>query len=149
MRVAPDTAALVRTPHDIYAPCALGGALDDETVDALAGQIVCGGANNQLAHPEIAGKLQARGILYAPDYLVNAGGVIQVEDERHSSYPGGPPLGFSFDRARTKTDRIFDIALRVFRTAEEQGSSPAEAADRMAEERMATVGRLATIRLPR
>jgi valine dehydrogenase (NAD+) len=134
----PDTATLIRTPHDVYAPCALGGALDDETVDALEGQIICGGANNQLAHPEIAGKLQARGILYAPDYLVNAGGVIQVEDERH---------GFSFPRAQAKAAGIFDVALRVFRTADEQGITPAESADRLAEERMREVGRLATIRL--
>jgi valine dehydrogenase (NAD+) len=133
-----DTAALIRTPHDVYSPCALGGALDDETVDALEGQIVCGGANNQLAHPEIAGKLQARGILYAPDYLVNAGGVIQVEDERH---------GFSFPRAQAKAAGIFDVAVRVFQTAVQQGITPAEAADRLAEERMREVGRLSAIRL--
>ncbi|MGZ4626256.1 MAG: Glu/Leu/Phe/Val family dehydrogenase [Kineosporiaceae bacterium] len=134
----PDTATLIRTQQDVYAPCALGGALNDETVDALTAQVVCGGANNQLAHPEIAGKLQARGILYAPDYLVNAGGVIQVEDERH---------GFSFARAQTKAAGIFDVALRVFHTADEQGISPADAADRLAEERMREIGRLTMIRL--
>jgi valine dehydrogenase (NAD+) len=135
-----DTAALVRTPSDVYAPCALGGALDDETVEVLEAEIVCGGANNQLAHDGIAEQLLRRGVLYAPDYLVNAGGVIQVEDERH---------GFSFARAETKAAGIFDVALRVFGSAEEQGVSPAVAADRLAEERMAAVGRLATIRLPR
>ena len=139
VKAVPDTAALVRTAHDVYAPCALGGALDAETVDVLPARIVCGGANNQLATPEIADRLVERGILYAPDYLVNAGGVIQVEDERH---------GFSFPRAQAKASGIFDVALRVFRTAEEQGVSPAVAADRLAEERMASVGRLATIRLP-
>jgi valine dehydrogenase (NAD+) len=135
-----DTAALVRTPSDVYAPCALGGALDDETVAVLEAEIVCGGANNQLAHAGTADQLLRRGVLYAPDYLVNAGGVIQVEDERH---------GFSFARAEAKAAGIFDVALRVFRSAEEQGVSPAVAADRLAEERMAAVGRLATIRLPR
>ncbi|RFU23192.1 Glu/Leu/Phe/Val family dehydrogenase [Geodermatophilus marinus] len=135
-----DTATLVRTPADVYAPCALGGALDEETVAVLEAEVVCGGANNQLASDGIAGRLMDRGILYAPDYLVNAGGVIQVEDERH---------GFSFTRAEAKAAGIFDVALRVFRAAEEQGVSPAVAADRMAEERMAAVGRLATIRLPR
>jgi valine dehydrogenase (NAD+) len=135
-----DTATLIRTPHDIYAPCALGGALDDETVAVLPAEIVCGGANNQLAHEGSAALLADRGILYAPDYLVNAGGVIQVEDERH---------GFSFARAEAKTTAIFDVALRVFAAADAGGVSPAVAADRLAEERMSSVGRLATIRLPR
>ncbi|MCZ2838238.1 Glu/Leu/Phe/Val family dehydrogenase [Modestobacter sp. VKM Ac-2985] len=135
-----DTAALVRTPHDVYAPCALGGALDDETVAVLPAQIVCGGANNQLAHEGTAELLRSRGVLYAPDYLVNAGGVIQVEDERH---------GFSFARAESKATSIFDVALRVFAAADAEDVSPAVAADRLAEERMRSVGRLATIRLPR
>jgi valine dehydrogenase (NAD+) len=135
-----DTATLVRTPHDVYAPCALGGALDEETVSVLPARIVCGGANNQLATPEMDDRLRARGILYAPDYLVNAGGVIQVEDERH---------GFSFARAQSKASSIFDVALRVFAAADAEGVSPAVAADRLAEERMRAVGRLSTIRLPR
>ncbi len=132
VRVAADTADLVATAHDVYAPCALGGALDATTVDSLPAQVVCGGANNQLATPEIADALLARGILYAPDYLVNAGGVIQVEDERH---------GFSFDRARARAGGIFDTARRVFRVAEADGVSPAVAADRLAEERIRSVGR--------
>jgi valine dehydrogenase (NAD+) len=140
VRSVTDTAALVRTPHDVYAPCALGGALDAATVAALPARIVCGGANNQLAAPEVAEQLRGRGILYAPDYLVNAGGVIQVEDERH---------GFSFERARTRATGIFDVALRVFEAADAAGVSPAVAADRLAEERMRSVGRLTGIRLPR
>ncbi|MCW2742599.1 MAG: Glu/Leu/Phe/Val dehydrogenase [Blastococcus sp.] len=140
VRVVADTAALIATPHDVYAPCALGGALDARTVAALPARIVCGGANNQLAAPEVAEQLRGRGILYAPDYLVNAGGVIQVEDERH---------GFSFARAQSKASGIFDVALRVFRAADDEGVSPAVAADRLAEERMRSIGRLATIRLPR
>ncbi|MGY1835629.1 Glu/Leu/Phe/Val dehydrogenase [Blastococcus sp. SYSU DS0510] len=140
VRAVADTAGLVRTPHDVYAPCALGGALDAETVEALPGRIVCGGANNQLADPGAAERLRARGVLYAPDFLVNAGGVIQVEDERH---------GFSFDRARAKASGIFDVALRVFALADAEGVSPAVAADRLAQERIDSVGRLATIRLPR
>ncbi|MGZ4605157.1 MAG: Glu/Leu/Phe/Val family dehydrogenase [Blastococcus sp.] len=139
VRAAADTAELVRTPHDVYAPCALGGALDEETVAVLPGRIVCGGANNQLATPEIAEQLRKRDILYAPDYLVNAGGVVQVEDERH---------GFSFARAQAKTTVIFDVARRVFQAADQEGVSPAVAADRLAEERMRTVGSLSRIRLP-
>ena len=115
VKAVPDTAALVRTAHDVYAPCALGGALDAETVEVLPSRIVCGGANNQLATPEIADRLVERGILYAPDYLVNAGGVIQVEDERH---------GFSFARAQAKAERIFDVALRVFRDRRRAGRLP-------------------------
>jgi valine dehydrogenase (NAD+) len=134
-----DTATLVRTPHDVYSPNALGGALDPETVAALPSRIVCGGANNQLGTPEVAEQLRGRGILYAPDYLVNAGGVIQVEDERH---------GFSFPRAQAKASGIFDVALRVFQAADDEGVSPAVAADRLAEERIRSVGRLTTIRLP-
>jgi valine dehydrogenase (NAD+) len=140
VKAVADTAELIGTPHDVYAPCALGGALDEQTVAVLPARIVCGGANNQLATPAVAEQLRGRGILYAPDYLVNAGGVIQVEDERH---------GFSFERAQAKAGGIFDVALRVFRTADAEGVSPAVAADRLAEERMRTVGRLATIRLPR
>jgi valine dehydrogenase (NAD+) len=140
VRAVPDTAALVGTAHDVYSPNALGGALDEETVAVLPSRIVCGGANNQLATPAVAEQLRSRGILYAPDYLVNAGGVIQVEDERH---------GFSFARAQARAGGIFDVALRVFRVADDEGVSPAVAADRLAEERIRSVGRLATIRLPR
>ncbi len=80
-------------------PCALGGALDDETVPALRAEIVAGAANNQLAHPGIDKLLADRGILYAPDYVVNAGGVIQVADEIE---------GFNFDRAKLRATKIFD-----------------------------------------
>jgi valine dehydrogenase (NAD+) len=139
VKAAADTADLIATPHDVYAPCALGGALDERTVAKLPSSIVCGGANNQLATPGVAEQLRGRGILYAPDYLVNAGGVIQVEDERH---------GFSFARAQAKASGIFDVALRVFRAADDEHVSPAVAADRLAEERMRSVGRLAAIRLP-
>ncbi len=139
VRAVADTAELVRTPHDVYSPCALGRALDDDTVAALPAEIVCGGANNQLAHDGTAQALADRGILYAPDYLVNAGGVVQVEDERH---------GFSFARAEAKAATIFDVALRVFAAADAEGVSPAVAADRLAEERMRSVGRLSAIRLP-
>jgi valine dehydrogenase (NAD+) len=152
VRAVADTGTLVATSHDVYAPCALGGALDKETVEVLPARIVCGGANNQLATPDVAEQLRGRGILYAPDYLVNAGGVIQVDDERHGS-SGVLPLsgkpGFSFERAKEKTERIFHTTLRVLEAAEEQGVSPAVAADRLAEERMASVGRLRAIRLAR
>ncbi|MFJ9633209.1 Leu/Phe/Val dehydrogenase [Streptomyces sp. NPDC101175] len=123
-----DTEALIRVEGlDIYAPCALGGALDDETVPVLTAQVVCGAANNQLAHPGVEKDLADRGILYAPDYVVNAGGVIQVADELH---------GFDFERCRAKAAKIFDTTLAIFARAKDDGIPPAAAADRIAEQRM-------------
>ena len=128
--VVADASELVRADLDVYAPCALGGALDDEVAEVLRAVIVCGGANNQLAHDRIDNRLAERGIVYCPDYLVNAGGVIQVADERH---------GFDFERAKTKAAGIRDATLAVLRTAESEGVTPVEAADRLAERRMASV----------
>lgn len=129
--VVPDTATLVTSDIDVYAPCALGGALDDTTVEALRATVVCGGANNQLVvegEGGTADRLRERGITYAPDFLVNAGGVIQVSDELH---------GFDFERAKKGAAAIFDHTLEVLRTADERGITPAAAADHIAEERMA------------
>ncbi|MDI2130769.1 Glu/Leu/Phe/Val family dehydrogenase [Yinghuangia seranimata] len=136
--VAADTEALIREPLDVYAPCALGGALDDRTVGIITAAIVCGAANNQLAHPGVDKTLAERGVLYAPDYVVNAGGVIQVADELH---------GFDFDRAKRKASGIRATTARVFALADEEGVPPAAAADRLAERRMADVGRLRGIYL--
>jgi valine dehydrogenase (NAD+) len=133
--VAPDVYALVRSDLDVYAPCALGGALDSGTVAALSATIVCGAANNQLVDEGPGGTadaLMARGITYAPDFLVNAGGVIQVSDELH---------GFNFARAKHRTSGIFEATASVLRLAAEKGISPAAAADHLAQERMAQVGR--------
>jgi valine dehydrogenase (NAD+) len=110
--VVADNDTMLRTELDVYAPCALGGA------------------NNQLAHDAIDNRLHERGIVYCPDYLVNAGGVIQVDDERH---------GFSFERAKAKTAQIHHAMLAVLRAADAQGVTPVEAADRLAEERIARV----------
>ncbi len=128
IEVVPDTDALIRADLDVYAPCALGGALDDTTVAALTASVVCGAANNQLAHPGVEKDLADRGILYAPDYVVNAGGVIQVADELH---------GFDFDRAKAKASKIFETTLAIFERASADGIPPAAAADRLAEQRMA------------
>jgi valine dehydrogenase (NAD+) len=136
--VVADTAALVAADIDVYAPCALGGALSDATVPALRAKIVAGAANNQLAHPGIDKMLQERGILYAPDYVVNAGGVIQVADEIE---------GFNFDRAKLRATKIFDTTKALLELASAEGVPPAVAADRMAERRIAEVGRLKTIRV--
>jgi valine dehydrogenase (NAD+) len=139
VQAASGQAELLARPLDIYAPCAMGGALTDESVAALSARIVCGGANNQLAHAGLEKVLADRGILYAPDYLVNAGGVIQVADER---------AGFSFERASARAERIYATAKKIFALADEEGVPPAVAADRLAERRMAEVGRLRGIWLP-
>jgi len=125
--------ALVAEELDVLAPCALGGTLTDRVVNALTARIVCGGANNQLAHHGVEKLLADRGIIYAPDYAVNAGGVIQVADEL---------AGFNFDRARAATEQIFTTTARVLKIADSDGVPPSVAADRLAERRMSDVGRL-------
>jgi valine dehydrogenase (NAD+) len=133
VRSVATTAELVTQPLDVFAPCALGGAVDDRVVEVLRAHVICGAANNQLAHPGLDKVLADRGITYAPDYLVNAGGLIQVADELE---------GFSFERARARAARIYDSTLEVFGLAAAEGVPAAEAADRRAERRMAEVGRL-------
>ncbi len=131
VRTVADTDALVSSALDVYAPCALGDALTDEVVETLSAVVVCGAANNQLAHPGVEKQLADRGILYAPDYVVNAGGLIQVADELH---------GFDFERARERASHIYDTTREVFALAATDGVPPAVAADRIAEQRMAAAG---------
>jgi len=135
VRVVGSTEELVAQQLDVYAPCAMGGALTDEVVDVLSARIVCGAANNQLAHPGIEKALEERGILYAPDYCVNAGGLIQVADELD-------PSGFSFERAKQRAAGILETTYAVLELAARDGVPPALAADRLAERRMQEVGRL-------
>ena len=127
VEVVADTDALVRSDIDVYAPCALGGALTDEVAGVLRARLVCGGANNQLAHPGVEKLLVERGVLYVPDYVVNSGGVIQVSDELR---------GFSYERAHARASRIFDTTRRVLELAAAEGVPPVAAADRLAEQRM-------------
>jgi valine dehydrogenase (NAD+) len=131
--------ALIDQDLDIYAPCALGGVLSERTVPRLHTQIVCGAANNQLAHAGVDTQLAERDILYAPDYVANAGGLIQVEDERH---------GYSEARATQRARCIADTMLRVFELAERDGITPAAAADRWAEQRMLSPEASSSIWLP-
>ena len=129
---------------DVYAPCAMGGALDDRVVDVLGAQgtrVVCGAANNQLAHAGVDKHLVDAGITYAPDYVVNAGGLIQVADELD-------PRGFSFERAQQRATGILDATRRVLALAQSDGVTPAVAADRVAEERIRSVGRLRSVWVP-
>jgi leucine dehydrogenase len=116
---------------DIFAPCALGAVVNDSTISRLAVEIVAGAANNQLQEPRHGDKLEEMGILYAPDYVANAGGVINVYSEL---------AGWSSARAFRKADEIYDAVLRVFAIAKEDGVATHIAADRLAEQRIAAVG---------
>jgi valine dehydrogenase (NAD+) len=124
---------------DVFSPCALGAVLTDPLVHVLQAQVVCGAANNQLAHPGIDKLLHDRGILYAPDYVVNAGGLIQVADAID---------GFSEPRARRRAGQIFDTTRVVFALAEGEGIPSGQAADRIAVQRMREIGRLRSLWLP-
>jgi valine dehydrogenase (NAD+) len=140
VEVVADRDALLSSSIDIYSPCALGGSIDDAAVMSMTARVVCGGANNQLAHPGVEKQLDERGILYAPDYVVNSGGVIQVADELG---------GFDFERARQKATAIFTTTSQIFAIAAKEGVPPAVAADRMAERRMAEISRLRNMWLAR
>jgi valine dehydrogenase (NAD+) len=133
VEVVADTDTLVASDIDVYAPCALGGAVDDETVTGLKAEIICGAANNQLAHPGIDDALAARDILYAPDFCVNSGGLIQVADELD---------GFSFERAKARATGIYQTTRRILAAAHDAQVTPTRAAETMAEQRMASIGGL-------
>jgi leucine dehydrogenase len=115
---------------DIFAPCALGGILNDETIPQLQVEIVAGAANNQLLEDRHGDALEARGILYAPDYVANAGGVINVYSEL---------TGWTRDRSLRKADEIYATVLSVFRIAKDTSIPTYEAADRVAEQRIQAV----------
>jgi leucine dehydrogenase len=133
-RVVSETGARAVEPEEIYdvqaeifAPCALGGILNDRTIPRLRAEIVAGGANNQLLEERHGQALHDRGILYAPDYVANAGGVINVYGEL-----GGWDERRSFEKA----DEIYDTVISVFEIADADGLLPHEAADRLAERRL-------------
>ncbi|HEX9776165.1 MAG TPA: amino acid dehydrogenase [Actinomycetota bacterium] len=127
--VAPEQAA--GTPCDVFAPCALGGVVNDRTLGSFKCRAIAGGANNQLETPALGHALHDAGILYAPDFVINAGGLINVEDELH---------GYDPARARAKAERIADTLREIFAMAAAEGMTPSEAADRIAESRIAAAG---------
>jgi glutamate dehydrogenase/leucine dehydrogenase len=115
---------------DIFSPCALGGILNPTTIPQLRCAAVAGAANNQLADPTCADRLRAAGILYAPDYVVNAGGIINIAEEL-------APAGYDHARAYANLARVRDTVLAVIAAAEREGVTTAVAADRLAESRLA------------
>lgn len=123
--VAPD--AIYDEVVDLFAPCALGAILSEQTIPRLKAQIVCGGANNQLAAPAGDAALARRGILYVPDYLANAGGVIDFHQERIDDRP---------EAVLRAVGRIREITARVLSDAAASGRTPLEIADRIVQTRL-------------
>jgi leucine dehydrogenase len=124
--VAPEE--IVGIECDVFSPCALGASINPETIPALSCPIVAGGANNQLADEERDGRALAdRGVLYVPDYVINAGGLINVYNELN---------GYNRDRALLMTRHIYDNVQRIFQLAEEQSIPTHQAANHLAENRI-------------
>lgn len=115
--------ALLTAPVDVFAPCALGAVLDENTIGALKAKVVCGAANNQLATPEDGARLADKGVLYAPDYLVNAGGIINVAAEY---------LGWSSEDVAGRIEQIPARLTDLLDLADQLGIATNVAADAMA-----------------
>ena len=118
---------------DVYSPCALGGTVNESTLPRLKAKVICGAANNQLASNAIGDEVARRGILYSPDYAVNAGGVMNISLEID---------GYNRERAMRMMRTIYHNLTRIFEIAERDGIPTYQAADRLAEERIATIGKL-------
>ncbi|MEN1727210.1 MAG: Glu/Leu/Phe/Val dehydrogenase dimerization domain-containing protein [Pseudomonadota bacterium] len=118
---------------DVFCPTALGAIVNEQTIPRFKFKIVCGAANNQLATEECGDELENRGILYAPDYAVNAGGLMNVSIEFE---------GYNRERAKRMMRTIYYNVSKIFRIAGRDGIPTWKAADRMAEERIATIGKL-------
>src|SRR5690606_36174093 len=121
-----------------YAPCALGATLNDETIPQLKAAIIAGGANNQLQNEERHGDMvQKRGILYAPDYVINAGGLINVYHEMR---------GYNEKAARKQAKSIYNVLLKIFAIADKENIRTYEASNRIAEKRLSDVKRVSGLR---
>ncbi len=131
--VSPDS--IVTADCDVFAPCALGAVINDKTVNSLKCKIIAGGANNQLAESRHGDALKELGILYAPDYVINAGGLMNVFVELE---------GYSSDRAFEKTTQVYDNLMNVFDIAERDKIANHVAANRLAENRIQMIGQLRT-----
>jgi leucine dehydrogenase len=139
-RVVEEFGAVAVSPDQIYsaeaqifAPCALGAVVNDDSIPQFRFEIIAGAANNQLAQERHGDLLHKRGILYAPDYVINAGGLINVYGELND---------WSMDQAKRKAGEIYDTLSQVFALAKENGIPTYEAADRVAERRIEQVGTL-------
>lgn len=115
---------------DIFAPCAMGAIINDDTIPQLKVKVIAGSANNQLKEQRHGDELEARGIVYAPDFVINSGGVINVADELY---------GYNNERAMKRVETIYDSISRIFAISKRDGIPSYQAADRMAEERIERV----------
>ncbi len=120
---------------DVFAPCALGAAINDQSIEELKCRIVCGAANNQLKEDKHGLELKKRNILYAPDYLINAGGLMNVSIEFE---------GWSDSKSRRMIDKIFETTLDIFKVSDEKNIATNEAADFLAEERIESIKKIKT-----
>jgi leucine dehydrogenase len=137
--VEPD--AIYDVECDVFAPCALGAVINDDTLDRLKCRIVAGSANNQLQEPRHGLELKRRGILYAPDFVINGGGVINVADEFH-------PDGYHPDRAYARIRGIGDQLREIIATAAREDIPTSEAADRVALARLELLSRVRRTYIP-
>ena len=128
-----EPAEAARTRADVFAPCALGGVLDDATVPALRCRAIAGAANNQLAADRLADALAARGILWAPDFVCNAGGIINISVELE-------PGGYSPERADTRVRAVGDTLRHIFESAEATHTTPLAAATEIGRARISGEG---------
>ena len=128
-----DANDIIFSDCDVFAPCALGAVINDQSLAKLNCKIVAGGANNQLAEPQHGEALKELGILYAPDYVINAGGLMNVFVELE---------GYSAERAIQKTTQVYDNLMQVFAIAEEEDIATHRAANRLAERRIDLIGKL-------
>ena len=126
VRIVP-TEEIFNDAYDIFAPCALGAIVNDNTIPQFKFKVICGAANNILKEDRHGVALQEAGILYAPDYVVNAGGVINVYQEL---------LGYDKTEATKKVEKIYGKVLEIFKIAKDKNMTPAQAADFVAEERI-------------
>ena len=123
---------------DVFSPCAIGAIINDKTIEQLKCKIIAGPANNQLAEPRHGDILHERGILYVPDYVINSGGVINIIDDISGRE-------YSKENAMKNTAKIYDACKKVFEIAKRHGIPTYRAADKMVEERIASVGKIKTI----
>ena len=129
--VAPD--AIYDVEADVYSPCALGGTVNEQTLPRFKFKVICGAANNQLSTDAIGDEVVKRGILYAPDYAVNAGGVMNVALELD---------GYNRERAMRMMRTIYHNLTRIYEISDRDGIPTYRAADRLAEERISAIGKL-------
>ncbi len=123
--------AIFDVPCDVFAPSALGGAINTETLSRLRTKVIAGAANNQLATPEMGLAVMSKGILYAPDYAINAGGLMNIYHESPAY-----PEGYNKQRAFDHVAQIGQTMTTIFKRSEQEGLPPSLIADRMAEERI-------------